>query len=74
MVLPFPERADWWPGVLLSWRWVDRAQRTWTALVRYQRDGLQYEHWVSGEIVDVGPDNEGGGTNPSGLMPPPAVC
>ena len=53
IVAPFPERAEWWPGCLLAWRWVDRAQRTWTALVRYQHEGLHCEHWVCGEIVDI---------------------
>lgn len=51
--LPFPERVDWWPGSLLSWPWIDRERRTWTALVRYQREGLLYEHWVNGDLLAV---------------------
>ncbi len=41
---PFPVETNWWPGTLLAWRWIDREWRTWTALVRYQRDGLMHEH------------------------------
>jgi hypothetical protein len=66
IVAPFPERAEWWSGVLLSWRWVDKAQRTWTCLVRYQREGLLYEHWISGELLDVGPDNKAAAPTPEG--------
>jgi hypothetical protein len=54
--LPFPAPMTWWPGNLLGWRWIDRRERTWTALVRYRREGLMYEHWVSGELLDVLPD------------------
>ena len=50
-VPPFPVSADWWTGTLLAWRWVDRGERTWTAFVRYRREGLLYQHWVSGEII-----------------------
>ncbi|MBK9741173.1 MAG: hypothetical protein IPO93_17170 [Actinobacteria bacterium] len=56
--LPFAERAEWWPGVLLAWRWLDRREGLWTALVRYHREGLTYEHWLSGELLDVGPARE----------------
>lgn len=51
--LPFPTHAQWWPGRMLAWRWVDKKQGTWTALVRYTRDGLSYEHWLSGDLLDV---------------------
>jgi hypothetical protein len=51
--LPFPERVDYWPGTLLDWRWVDKTARLWVGLVRYQRDGLTYEHAVSGELLTV---------------------
>jgi hypothetical protein len=30
----------------------------WTGLVRYQRDGLNYEHAISGELLDVQPQPE----------------
>jgi hypothetical protein len=56
--LPFPETAPWWTGTLLSWRWTDRAAGLWTGLVRYQRDGLNYEHAISGELLDVQPQPE----------------
>ena len=56
--LPFAERAEWWPGVLLSWRWLDKREGLWTALVRYHREGLTYEHWLSGELLDVPPPVE----------------
>lgn len=52
-VPPLPEQARWWPGTLLSWRWVDQSQQTWTGLVRYRREGLLHEHWISGELLDV---------------------
>jgi hypothetical protein len=54
--LPFREPVEWWTGTLLSWRWTDRAAGLWIGLVRYQRDGLNYEHAVSGELIDVQPD------------------
>ncbi len=53
--LPFPVRTDWWPGTLLSWRWVDRERALWSGLVRYLREGPNYEHAVSGELIDVLP-------------------
>jgi len=43
---------------MLAWRWVDREKRMWTALVRYQRDGLVHEHWVNGDLLDVEPVGE----------------
>jgi hypothetical protein len=49
-------RVESWPGTVLAWRWTDKGQRLWTGLVRYQRDGLNYEHAVSGELLDVEPD------------------
>ena len=49
--VPFPERAESWPGWLLGWRWVDQAAGTWTGLVRYRREGLLYEHWIAGELL-----------------------
>lgn len=36
--------------------------RTWSALVRYQRKGLQYEHWVNGELLEVAPMDAVGAT------------
>jgi hypothetical protein len=56
--LPFPERQAYWPGTMLDWRWVDRQAGTCTALVQYRRDGLTYLHWVSGELLDVQPEND----------------
>ena len=55
---PFPLETHWWPGTLLAWRWIDRERRAWTALVRYQRDGLMHEHWVNGDLLDVDPIGE----------------
>ena len=54
--LPYPETAHYWPGTMLDWRWSNREAQTWTALVRYQRDGLTYLHWVSGELLDLEPE------------------
>ena len=54
--LPYPEPVESWPGTLLDWRGVDKPAGTWTALVQYVRDGLTYLHWVSGELLDVEPD------------------
>jgi hypothetical protein len=54
--LPFPVREASWPGTMLDWRWLDKQERTWTALVQYRRDGLTYLHWVSGELLDVEPE------------------
>ena len=56
--LPVEEATSWWPGTLLDWRWVDKPEGTWTALVQYRREGLTYLHWVSGELLDVEPDVE----------------
>ncbi|MBK9740865.1 MAG: hypothetical protein IPO93_15515 [Actinobacteria bacterium] len=39
--------------MLLSWRWLDKREGLWTALVRCHREGLTYEHWLSGELLDV---------------------
>lgn len=52
--LPYPERVDWWPGWLLSRRWVDREDGLWTGLVRYSRNGWVYEHSVAGDLIEVG--------------------
>jgi hypothetical protein len=57
---PFPVKTDWWPGTLLASRWVNREKRAWTALVRYQRDGLMHEHWVNGDLLDEEPIGETG--------------
>lgn len=54
--LPVEEATSWWPGTLLDWRWVDKPEGTWTALVQYRREGLTYLHWVSGELLDVEPE------------------
>ena len=54
--LPTPTGAPVWHGYLLDWRWTNKDDRTWTAQVRYTRDGLTYEHWVSGELLDVVPE------------------
>lgn len=51
--LAFPERVEWWQGTLLSWRWTDRENGLWTGVVRYTRDGLNYEHAVSSELIDL---------------------
>lgn len=59
-IAPFPVEADWWPGTLLACRWADRERRMWTALVRYQGDGLMREHGVNGDLLDVGPDRRDG--------------
>lgn len=53
--LPVPVRVDSWPGTLLAWRWLDREAGTWVGIVRYQRDGLMYEHAISGELLVVLP-------------------
>lgn len=58
----------WWPGLLLSWRWVDEPAGQWTALVRYTRDGLAYEHWVPGTHVRDAMTTTPGATPPA---PPP---
>lgn len=50
---PFPVPVDWWSGELLAWRWVDQVEGLWTGLVRYRREGLLHEHWVSGELLEV---------------------
>jgi len=55
--LPCPEPVESWPGTMLHWRWGDKQAGTWTALVQYRRDGLMYLHWVSGELLDVEPDD-----------------
>lgn len=52
---PPAERTDWWEGTLLAWRWTDATRTAWTGLVRYSREGLLYEHWVSGELLTVEP-------------------
>jgi hypothetical protein len=54
--LSSPVREEFWLGTLLDWRWVDKPAGTWTALVQYRRDGLTYLHWVSGELLDVEPE------------------
>ena len=54
--LPAHEPADSWPGTLLSWRWVDQDAGLWVGLVRYRRDGLMYEHSISGELLTVLPN------------------
>lgn len=38
-----------------------RAERLWIGLVRYQRDGANYEHAVSGKLLDVEADKVEGG-------------
>jgi hypothetical protein len=67
--VPFPERVAEWHGWLLAWRWTDATRTSWTGLVRYQRDGLGYEHWVSGELLTVEPAAESTATDD----PPAAV-
>jgi hypothetical protein len=62
--LPFPERVEFGPGTLLDWRWVDKPARLWVGLVRYQRDGLTYEHAVIGELLTVEPDSAGDAGQP----------
>lgn len=57
MPVPYTEPTDWWPGTLLSWRWVDRDAGLWSGIVRYVHDGLSYEHAVSGELIDVDPED-----------------
>lgn len=49
--VPYPERVETWDGTLIAWRWIDQTAGTWTGLVRYAREGLLYEHWVSGELL-----------------------
>ena len=49
--LPFPERVESWPGMLLAGRWLDKYAGLWTGLVRYEREGLLYEHWMSGDLI-----------------------
>ena len=56
--LPFPEPMAYWPGMMLDWRWVNTQQGTWTAMVQYRREGLTYLHWVSGELLDVEPEDD----------------
>lgn len=53
--LLFSEPVDYWPRTLLDWRWVDKSMGTWMALAQYWREGLTYLHWVSGEHLDVEP-------------------
>jgi hypothetical protein len=53
--LPEPENVPFWPGWLLDWRWTDKDKGLWMGLVRYTRDGLSYEHAVSGELLTVLP-------------------
>ena len=53
---PFSEPVESWPDTILDWRWFDRGEGTWTALVQYRRDGLTYLHWVSGGLLDVEPE------------------
>lgn len=53
VVAPFPAPVDWWAGELLAWRWVDQGEGLWTGLVRYRREGLLHEHWVSGELLST---------------------
>ena len=54
--VPYPERVDAWAGQLIAWRWTDQPTGAWTGLVRYTREGLLYEHWVSGELLASIPD------------------
>ena len=43
---------EWWPGTIEGWRWVNEASGEWTALVTYaRRDGLNYHHWLPGEML-----------------------
>jgi hypothetical protein len=51
--LPVTESVEWWPGTLLSWRWLDKDAGLWVGIVRYRRDGLLYEHAVNGELLTV---------------------
>ena len=53
------ERKAHWPvaGLALD----RRAERLWIGLVRYQRDGANYEHAVSGKLLDVEADKVEGG-------------
>jgi hypothetical protein len=60
--LPPHEPADHWPGWLLAWRWTDQGKGLWTGQVQYRRDGLTYEHTVSGELLTVEPDVDEGDT------------
>ena len=62
--LPFPERVDYWPGTLLAARWLDKAAGVWTGLVRYERDGLLYEHWLPGDLIT--PTDEAAAPTPKG--------
>lgn len=61
-VAPHPAPVQSWPGTLLDWRWVDQAAGTWTGLVRYSREGLAYEHWIHGDLLDVAPVSSDEGT------------
>jgi hypothetical protein len=54
--LPVPLPVESWPGTLLSWRWLDKDAGVWVGIVRYQRDGLLYEHAVNGELLTVLPE------------------
>jgi hypothetical protein len=47
-------------GTLLSWRWLDQTAGLWVGIVRYQRDGLLYEHAVNGELLNALPDTAHG--------------
>ena len=49
--LACPEPVAFWPGMLLAGRWIDRDAHLWTGLVRYEREGLLYEHWVHGDLI-----------------------
>lgn len=65
--LPEPENVASWPGRLLDWRWTDKDKGLWVGLVRYTRDGLTYEHAVSGELLTVLPAD----TSLEGMPPAP---
>lgn len=53
MPVPYTERVQWWPGTLLSWRWIDREAGLWSGVVRYSHDGLSYEHAMAGDLIEV---------------------
>jgi len=63
------EKVPCWHGWLQSWRWIDQDARIWTGVVRYNREGLNYEHAVSGALITVLPDEsieDGVGDAPGG--------
>lgn len=55
-VQPSGPGSPWCPGLLLGWRWVDQEAGTWRGHVRYELEGLNYEHWVDGAWIRRAPD------------------